>query len=125
MPLRAPRPCKAPGCGALASDGAYCPAHESRSAQDKAVSEARRPSAAARGYDHRWRKVRDSFLRRNPLCAKCGKPASVVDHVVPHKGDWILFWKKENWQALCERCHNVKTATADGGFNNAPVSVVR
>lgn len=42
--------------------------------------------------------------------------ASVVDHIVPHKGDQKLFWRRSNWQSLCKRCHDVKTATEDGGF---------
>ena len=32
-------------------------------------------------------------------------PASIVDHVVPHKGDVNAFWLSE-LQSLCERCHN-------------------
>lgn len=42
-------------------------------------------------YDYRWQKARLRFLRSNPLCAMCAKrgitkPATVVDHVIPHKG---------------------------------------
>jgi 5-methylcytosine-specific restriction protein A len=34
----------------------------------------------------------------------------VVDHVIPHKGDRALFWDEaNNWQALCARCHALKT----------------
>ena len=33
-------------------------------------------------------------------------PATVVDHIVPHKGDMALFWDKSNWQGLCAHCHN-------------------
>jgi len=40
--------------------------------------------------------------------------ATVVDHIVPHKGDAVLFWKQSNWQALCRDCHNRKTAVSDG-----------
>ena len=74
-----------------------------------------RPSAAARGYGSRWRRARDAFLRRNPLCITCGKagrlePSTVVDHVVPHRGDQDLFWDEANWAALCKRCHDRKTA---------------
>ena len=42
--------------------------------------------------------------------------ACVVDHLVPHRGDRLLFWDASNWQSLCESCHNRKTARADGGF---------
>jgi 5-methylcytosine-specific restriction protein A len=40
--------------------------------------------------------------------------ATVVDHILAHKGDAGLFWKQSNWQALCRRCHNRKTAVSDG-----------
>ena len=31
--------------------------------------------------------------------------ASVVDHVVPHRGDWTAFVAGA-LQSLCDRCHN-------------------
>jgi 5-methylcytosine-specific restriction protein A len=42
--------------------------------------------------------------------------ASIVDHIKPHKGNKVLFWDKNNWQPLCKRHHDIKTATEDGGF---------
>jgi len=42
------------------------------------------------------------------------KAATVVDHIIAHKGNANLFWDESNWQALCKRCHNSKTAAADG-----------
>lgn len=36
--------------------------------------------------------------------------ATVVDHIIPHRGNMELFWRRENWQPLCEKHHNVKTA---------------
>ena len=35
----------------------------------------RRGTAHERGYNATWRKARATFLRRNPLCTECGKPA--------------------------------------------------
>ena len=48
-------------------------------------------------------------------CEKRGKltPATVVDHIVPHRGDRKLFWDEKNWQPLCKRCHDTKTLTED------------
>ena len=68
-------------------------------------------TSSQRGYGSRWRKARDGFLKANPLCAYCQKqgriePATVVDHVKPHKGDQALFWDKANWQPLCKHCHD-------------------
>jgi len=36
-------------------------------------------------------------------------PATVVDHIIPHRGDETLFWDESNWQALCKKCHDRKT----------------
>lgn len=75
----------------------------------------RRGSASSRGYDAQWRRARDAFLAEpdNALCRMClaADPprvtaASVVDHIVPHRGDRALFWDRRNWQGLCETCHN-------------------
>jgi 5-methylcytosine-specific restriction protein A len=77
--------------------------------------ERQRPSAARRGYGPRWRRARAAYLARHPLCVRCREvgrlePATVVDHVVPHRGDPVLFWGETNWAALCKRCHDRKTA---------------
>lgn len=45
-------------------------------------------------------------------------PASVVDHIVPHRGDANLFWDQSNWQAMSKSCHDRKTARENGGFGN-------
>ena len=63
------------------------------------------------------------FLAAHPLCALCQRdgrvmPAAVVDHITPHRGDQTLFWDESNWQPLCKRCHDAKTAREDGGFDN-------
>ena len=73
-----------------------------------------RPGSTERLYDWRWQKARKSYLRRNPLCVKCGdrdrtEPATVVDHIEPHRGNKALFWDNRNWQPLCKRCHDRKT----------------
>ena len=69
-------------------------------------------------YGNRWRKLRDAFLCRFPLCAQCDKPAEVVDHCQPHNGDLGMFYAWNNLQSLCKRCHDRKTAREDGGFGN-------
>lgn len=30
----------------------------------------------------------------------------VVDHIIPHNGDLELFWDQDNWQVLCNACHD-------------------
>lgn len=70
-----------------------------------------RRTAAQRGYGSRWQKARHTFLCEHPLCVMCEaqgrlEPATVVDHIQPHKGDQRLFWDSSNWQALCKQCHD-------------------
>jgi len=114
MPYKPAKPCKIPNCPAKAGPSGYCPAHEAalppstRNPDD-------RPSASQRGYNSRWQRARLAYLRAHPLCVKCRaegrvEVATVVDHIIPHRGDWELFWDRDNWQSLCETCHNKKTA---------------
>lgn len=49
----------------------------------------------------------------------CGAPATLTDHIVPHRGDPELMWSSWNWQTLCKGCHDQKTAKHDGGFRGA------
>jgi 5-methylcytosine-specific restriction enzyme A len=79
--------------------------------QERKEIDQRRGSAAHRGYDARWRAARKRFLVNHPLCAECervGKliAATIVDHIIPRKGDTNRFWDDSNWQALCRQCHN-------------------
>lgn len=79
-----------------------------------------RESASRRGYDTKWRKAREQYLTRNPLCVMCQQigrttAATVVDHIVPHKGDRALFWRRGNWQALCKSCHDKDKQAIDRG----------
>ena len=108
MPRTPKRPCRYPDCPNLCDSGVYCRGHSQYS------SDRLRGNAAERGYDGKWRAARDRYLRRNPLCVQCLKegvitPATVVDHVVPHRGNQTLFWDEHNWQALCKNCHDQKT----------------
>jgi 5-methylcytosine-specific restriction protein A len=58
----------------------------------------------------RWRKRARAQLRGHPLCAFClqlGKvvPATVADHIEPHRGNEQLFWSGE-LQSLCTAHHS-------------------
>ena len=59
-------------------------------------------------YNATWRKARATYLRNHPLCVMCDRPtpATVVDHIIPHKGDQALFWNTDNWQSLCKTHHD-------------------
>ncbi|MEP2204764.1 MAG: HNH endonuclease signature motif containing protein [Tateyamaria sp.] len=36
----------------------------------------------------------------------CNAPATVVDHIIPHRGDEALFNDRNNLQSLCTPCHS-------------------
>ena len=109
---RALRACAEPGCPEL-TDDTRCDEH--RRAKRRAES-AGRPSSTKLGYGVRWQRTRRAFLRVNPLCVACGRPATIVDHIdglgplAPHGHDWA------NLQSLCWSCHSKKTNAVDGGF---------
>ena len=111
MPYKPRRPCRYPGCPEMAQQGqVFCKDHIEWS------GERIRGSADTRGYNTRWRKARALFLRQHPLCEECLKskiitPATVVDHIVPHRGDKRLFWDQQNWQSLCKEHHDRKTGS--------------
>jgi len=98
--------------------GTYCDKHKPKQI------DIYRPSAHKRGYTSAWRRYRQAFLFKSPLCVECDKrgqitAATVVDHIAPHKGNMNIFWDKKNHQSLCKRCHDIKTARKDGGFGRA------
>jgi 5-methylcytosine-specific restriction protein A len=119
-PFAPQHPCTYPGCSILVVGCSRCEKHR---AQDRKAEESRRGSANSRGYGSRWRVARKRFLELNPLCAECNRvgrltAATIVDHIVPHKGDISLFWDMDNREAICKSHHDQKTASQDGGFGN-------
>ena len=104
--------CTPPGCPKLVPHGqAYYADHAPLHKHARATS-------ADRGYGPKWCQARTRFLHAHPLCVKCLKEkkltkATVVDHIIPHRGDSKLFWDENNWQALYKRCHGRKTMTYD------------
>lgn len=109
MPSKPPRPCRHPGCPELTRTG-WCDKHKPK--------HRRRASAEYHGWYSLpiWTKdLRLAQLAREPFCRECARKgkrvyATVVDHVIPFRGDWAKFIDPSNHQSLCERCHNRKTA---------------
>lgn len=112
MPTRPKVPCKHPGCAALIQAGTkYCEKH-------KALHPEEVRSANDRGYNRAWQKARKQYLAAHPLCVQCVaegryRKATVVDHIIPHRGDERLFWDRSNWQPLCKAHHDRKTGNED------------
>lgn len=96
------RLCSRPGCGEFGPH---------RHGED-------RRSAAKRGYDRTWQRLRLMQLRREPLCRehqlRRGEimEATEVDHIVPLSAGGANAL--ENLQSLCKSCHSAKTAREAG-----------
>lgn len=113
MPKRPPHPCNWPGCPAL-TNARYCQSHEQKARQRH---DRDRGSAASRGYDARWRRIRALVLAEEPLCQDCLKenvikPATDVDHVDGN----VQNMSRENLRPLCHEHHSAKTVRENGAF---------
>src|SRR3546814_8972989 len=58
-----------------------------------------------------WQSLRIARLNAEPLCRLCSAlgltvPATVVDHIRPHRGDRNLAFDPDNLQSLCKPCHD-------------------
>lgn len=110
MPYAPPKPCLALGCGAL-THFRWCDAHTA----NKRDADHIRGTAAERGYDREWRKVRSQALQRDQyLCVSCRRnervtPAVDVDHIIPIAVAPELRLDPDNLQSLCRPCHRAKT----------------
>jgi len=107
LPSAPKSPCNRPGCGEFKP----CPIHSK--ATDKY-----RGTAADRGYDKKWERVRKYYLREHPLaeCDRCplkecedrGRTirADMVHHLKPIRTHRELRLVKSNLLAINERlCH--------------------
>ena len=111
MPFRPKHPCAHPGCPELVEKGKYCDKH-------KPLHPEVTRSASSRGYGRSWQKASKQYLNEHPLCVMCQaegryRKATVVDHIIPHRGVTLLFWDRGNWQALCKEHHDKKTGNED------------
>lgn len=106
MPRSAPKPCTAPGCGALVHDGSgRCPKHP-RTAWGK------QPTATKRVTGRKLQQLREELFRRSPLCAECERRGLVAlatqrDHIKPLAEGGADI--EDNVQGLCEPCHEEKS----------------
>lgn len=118
MPHAATRPCAQPGCSNLTPGGAsYCASHQRVGAAYQGEG---RVSAAMRGYDATWRKLRKMVLAQSPLCADPYRihakehqvvAATDVDHIKALKDGGTN--NLDNLRSLCHACHSMKTARED------------
>lgn len=102
MPTKAPFICP---CGHVVSSGSLCTCRQLREQERKARFDRLRENASTRGYTSKWRRESKAFLAQNPKC-ECGNKATVVHHIIAHRGDMKLFWRRSNWRAVCKPCHD-------------------
>ncbi len=109
MALKPLRPCRKPGCPELTRDG-WCPKHK--------------PPPAKRKESEDWHwmynlpiwtdDLRPTQLLKEPFCDECAAVglrvrATVVDHDIPHRGEWVLFTDRSNLRSKCKHHHDAKT----------------
>ena len=74
-----------------------------------------RGTSTQRGYGAAWRKVRDAYIRKHPVCEECRRARSfIVDHQVSKRRGGTD--DESNLKAMCLACHNRKTIAVDGGL---------
>lgn len=104
-------PCTVQGCPTLTRTN-RCPEHERE-------ADLKRGTAAERGYDGRWRKIRADYLKRHPFCQDpegCIEKATDVHHIdgAGPFGDN----SDTNLEGLCHAHHSKRTAVEQpGGWN--------
>lgn len=103
-----PRPPHLCQCGNTIPHGQRCTCQIKATRARNKRHDATRPTARQRGYTRAWETESKLFLAYHPVCAApgCTSLATLVDHIIPHKGDTALFWDRANWQPLCTHCHN-------------------
>lgn len=119
MPWAAPRYCTKAGHPSFT--GARCPACIRASNQ---VHDQARGSAASRGYDASWKRLRLRILAAEPLCRFCAEagrvtPAVDVDHIDGFNSlDDPRRLDPRNCRPLCKPHHSARTAR-DQAFGRA------
>lgn len=106
--------CKYPGCPATIDHPGYCTKHQKVRA-DKEQERHRATIERLNSLDHpgkelyytaEWRKLRARIIAEHPYCTDCGGSDYLqVDHIVPHRGDPLVFFDPAVLVVRCEECH--------------------
>jgi len=113
MPMASKKPCSAHGCCQYVVNSGFCTQHAPQ-------RWGFRGSASARGYDRPWRELSERKRAVNPVCEHChAAPADCVDHIVPIRVRPSSRMSWGNLQSLCQRCHDLKTASDRSLYSRA------
>ena len=107
MPRKPKRPCRYPGCPDLCADGEqYCKKHAK--IMNDHYEKFTRGYSPGKRYGRAWKRIRDRYVRKHPLCEQCLKEgryvaAEEVHHIVPLSEGGSN--EEKNLMSLCRSCH--------------------
>ncbi|WP_302131795.1 HNH endonuclease [uncultured Dialister sp.] len=119
MPWKPKKPCAYPGCKEL-TKGRYCEQHQKL--MDKYYDTHERSPVSKKRYGRAWKRIRDRYIGKHPLCEMCLKnnkitPATEVHHIRPLSRGGTH--DEDNLMALCKPCHSQITAEMDDRWHHA------
>lgn len=107
MPRKPRRGCAASGCPRLAVEGSkYCEEHLKQSQQQ--YNRYTRSADSNKKYGRSWKRIRDRYVSKHPLCERCLKegrytPVEEVHHILPISQGGTH--DESNLMSLCRSCH--------------------
>jgi 5-methylcytosine-specific restriction endonuclease McrA len=126
---RPPTACRTPSCPGTAEVDGYCVVcRPPKVAGDVTLPESKHD------YHREWielynqarwkhpiRGLRAAILRRDPICTEClHNPSTIVDHILDHRGNIVLFFDPGNVHGVCKPCHDEKTGRMHGSGDRKP-----
>lgn len=112
---RAASACRNGRCPGLVRNG-VCSVCGPLRRQSQQAQDERRGSAARRGYDGRWQRIRALHLSAHPLCADCTDAGRVVEATEVHHRIALRnggTHDESNLLSLCKSCHSTRTARGE------------
>lgn len=106
MPRKPKKPCAYPNCPRL-TDETYCEEHKLLAGRN--YNKFQRAPDYSKRYGSAWRRIRERYVSKHPLCERClaeGKtvPVEEVHHILPLERGGTN--EEKNLMSLCRSCHN-------------------
>ena len=106
MPPKAPHPCAYPRCPNLTTER-YCSVHKPIASRE--YQKLRDPATTVR-YGSEWRRIRNRYISKHPLCECCEQkglltPATEVHHIVSLADGGTN--SDDNLMSVCKPCHAI------------------
>ncbi|WP_457660950.1 HNH endonuclease signature motif containing protein [Sinorhizobium medicae] len=99
-------------CGCSVPKGTKCAHEQTRTTARQKANDVARGTAAERGYDKDWWRLRHAFLQAHPTCCVpgCEAKATHVDHIKSIRDAPRLRLVESNLRSMCLPCHSRRTA---------------